>query len=213
MYRPTRRLLLTATPEGGDPAGGGGPVTPAAPTPQPPTPTAPPAGEQPKGDEDEPLGPAGKKALIAERERAEAAERELAALRREIEDGKKTAEQRAAEEREALQRAAAENAAKALRYEVAAEKGLDLKLAPRLTGTTREELEADAEALMALIPRAEPTPEPTPTPGQPVPTIAKTPPTPGSGNVSLDAQIAAAEKAGDYALAGSLKAMKLAQSA
>jgi hypothetical protein len=37
--------------------------------------------------------------------------------------------------------------ARLLRYEAAANKGLPMKLAPRLTGTTKDELEADAEAL------------------------------------------------------------------
>lgn len=41
--------------------------------------------------------------------------------------------------------AIAEREAKLLRYEVAAAKGLDLKAALRLQGSTREELEADAD--------------------------------------------------------------------
>jgi len=36
-----------------------------------------------------------------------------------------------------------------LKYQIAAEKGLDLKAAARLTGTTREEIEADADAFKA----------------------------------------------------------------
>lgn len=42
---------------------------------------------------------------------------------------------------------AQEHAARALRYEVAVEKGVPLDLADRLTGTTREELTADADVL------------------------------------------------------------------
>ncbi|HHV20808.1 MAG TPA: DUF4355 domain-containing protein [Propionibacterium sp.] len=42
--------------------------------------------------------------------------------------------------------------AAALRAEVAAAKGLPAELAARLTGATREELEADADALAKLIP-------------------------------------------------------------
>jgi len=49
---------------------------------------------------------------------------------------------------------AAQAESRALRYEVAAAKGLDLALAARLTGSTKEELEADADTLMALIPKA-----------------------------------------------------------
>ncbi|WP_258933209.1 hypothetical protein [Nesterenkonia pannonica] len=43
------------------------------------------------------------------------------------------------------------NATKALRYEVAAEKGIPLEAAARLTGETKEELESDAEKLQALL--------------------------------------------------------------
>lgn len=199
--------MSTTTQQPGDPATAQPTVTstpaPAAPKPTPPEPKA---GDQPKA-EDEALGEGGKKALVAEREARETAERELAALRKQVEDSKKTAEQKAADDLEAARKEAAENAARALRYEVAADKGLDLKLAARLTGTTREELEADADVLKGLIPTA---PEPTPatTGDQPVPTIGKTPPSP-TGNVTLGEQIAAAEAAGDAALVGRLKAMQL----
>lgn len=37
------------------------------------------------------------------------------------------------------------------RYEIAAEKGLDLKLASRISGSSREEMEADADELKKLI--------------------------------------------------------------
>lgn len=70
----------------------------------------------------------------------------------EIEEANKTAEQKAAERFEALEKsdrekeaAIAEREAKLLRYEVAAAKGLDLKAALRLQGTTKEEIEADAD--------------------------------------------------------------------
>lgn len=71
-----------------------------------------------------------------------------------LEDSKKSAEQRSAEALTKAEAAAQEAATKALRYEVAAEKGIDLAFASRLTGSTKEELEADADALMALIPKA-----------------------------------------------------------
>lgn len=127
------------------------PALPAAPTAPPTTPPA-----------DEPLGDGGKKALDAEREARRQADKALADLRKEIEDSKKTAEQKASDALNAAQRTADENAARALRYEVAAAKGLDLSLAARLSGTTKEELEADADSLMELIPKATAQPETPP---------------------------------------------------
>jgi hypothetical protein len=70
----------------------------------------------------------------------------------EIEESSKTAEQKAAERATALEESDRANQAtisglesKLLRYEVAAAKGLDLKAALRLQGSTKEELEADAD--------------------------------------------------------------------
>jgi hypothetical protein len=119
--------------------------------------------------DDQQLGDAGIKALQAERARAAKAEADLKALQQEIADSQKSAEQKAADALAAANAQAAEAAARALRYEVAAEKGLDLALAARLTGSSREELAADADALMSLIPKAPeaPTPPTGPTvPGQ-----------------------------------------------
>lgn len=146
---------MTATPTEATPA-----EQPDAPTQETPQP-------DPKAA-DEQLGDPGKKALQSEREARKQAEDALKALRQEIEDSKKTAEQKAADDIAAAKAEAGQSSAKALRYEVAAEKGLDLKLAARLTGSTKEELEADADALMALIPKAQQAETPTgPTvPGQ-----------------------------------------------
>lgn len=139
------------------------PAPPADPTPAPPTsaPTATP--EAPPH-----LGDAGLKALQSERDARKKAEDDLKSLRQQIEDAQKTAEQKAAEALASAQSAASEATAKALRYEVAAEKGLDLAFAARLTGSTKEELEADADALMALIPKAPEVPA-TPPAGPTVP--------------------------------------------
>lgn len=113
------------------------------------------------------LGDAGKRALAAEREARRAAEAQTAALRKQIEDATKTAEQRATDDLRAAQAEAAANGAKALRYEIAAETGLPLALASRLTGSTREELAADAETLKTLIPvGATPPRTPAPDPSQ-----------------------------------------------
>ena len=48
----------------------------------------------------------------------------------------------------------------ALKYEVAADKGFDLKLAVRLNGTTKAELEADADNLKPLLGATPGTPKP-----------------------------------------------------
>lgn len=118
--------------------------------------------------EDEPLKEPGLKALQAERDARAKAESDLAELRKQIEDANKTAEQKAADALKAAEATAAQNAAKALRYEVAAEKGLDLKLASRLTGTTKAEMEADADALKELVGAAikPAAPRPDPSAGQ-----------------------------------------------
>lgn len=113
---------------------------------------------------DEPLREPGKKALDEERSARQAAEKALADLRKEIEDSQKSAEQKAADDLAAAQRAADEAAAKALRYEVAVEKGLPLNLAMRLSGSTRDELVADADSLMEFV--QAPAAKPQPIPGE-----------------------------------------------
>jgi hypothetical protein len=143
--------------------------TPASdPVPTPPTtpPSAEPsaAPDAPTPDQPEPqLGDAGIKALQAERARATKAENDFKALQKQIEDSQKSAEQKTAEALAAAQASANEAAAKALRYEVAADiEGFPIALAARLVGATREELQADADRLMSLIPKA-----PTATPSAP----------------------------------------------
>jgi len=86
-----------------------------------------------------------------------------------------------------------------LRSAVAAEKNLPPKLAGRLTGGTREEIEADADALLADLGTL---PGETPPPGD---GGARTPVQPKD----LDAQIREAEEAGDTRKSISLKNQKL----
>lgn len=113
------------------------------------------------------LGDAGKKALEAERREKRAAEKrakELEARLREFEDRDKTEAQKLAERAEAAEAALAALESNALRSEVALEKGLTPSQAKRLIGSTREELEADADELLKDIgttngPRA-PKPDP-----------------------------------------------------
>jgi hypothetical protein len=106
-------------------------------------------------EQPEDLGEAGKKALAAERAAKKAAEKQLADLSKrlqEYEDRDKTEAQKLAErvaaaeaERDALRLTS-------LRQKVALEKGLPATLADRLKGNTEEELAADADELLALVP-------------------------------------------------------------
>ena len=98
----------------------------------------------------EELGAAGKRALEAERKRARQAEKELKAIREQLkerEDADKSELERL-QERAAQEEKRAEDAeAKVIRSEVAAAKGLSAAQAKRLVGSTREELEADADEM------------------------------------------------------------------
>jgi hypothetical protein len=68
---------------------------------------------------------------------------------KEFEDRDKTETQKLTERAEAAEKAAADLASTHMRSEVALEKGLTAKQAKRLVGSTREELEADADDLLA----------------------------------------------------------------
>jgi hypothetical protein len=132
------------------------------PVPQPPTDPAPqptdpapndPTPADPKPDDGQ-LGDAGKKAITAERQRAKAAERErdaLVAKLKEIEDAGKSDAEKTAERLAAAEKKAAESELRALRAEVAAEKGLTPAQAKRLVGSTRDELVADADELLSTF--------------------------------------------------------------
>lgn len=178
------------------------PTTPPAgatpPAPPPATPPTPPPAE-PAAD-DKPLGPAGQKALAAEREARQALEKQVAALAPlsklaealgldpAAKPGKTDME--ALAERIATQeRDLANERALRLRMEVAAEKKLTPEQAAWLPPTgTRDEVAAAADRLLAAFPApAGPTGTPAPDPTQ------------GSrGNASeLQAAMAAAVKSGD----------------
>lgn len=182
MTQPTPTEPTTTPPTG---------VTPPAPTTDP-TPPAQPA-------DDKPLGPAGQKALETEREARKALEKEMAALRPLVKfaealgadaaaKGAKSDVQALADEFNSFKARAAEAELRALRFEVAGEKGLTHQQAERLRGATREELAADADALKELFPAA-PGPTGTPAPD----------PTQGArGGVNeLQARLAEAKKAGN----------------
>ena len=103
---------------------------------------------------DEQLGDGGKKALQEERRKARAAERQLGELQKRLqqfEDRDKTEAQKLTDAKTAAEQQAAEATAKLLRYEVAAAKKLPAEWASRLQGSTQEDLEADADALLGAL--------------------------------------------------------------
>lgn len=83
----------------------------------------------------------------ATRKQLEAAEARL----RDFEDREKTEQQKLAERAERAEQAAADATGRLLRFEVAADKKLTSDWVERLRGETREELEADADRLLAQL--------------------------------------------------------------
>ena len=111
------------------------------------------------------LGEAGKKALDAERKRANALEKQLKQFQAEREQ----AEAAKLSDLERAQRAAQEAAAQlaeyqktAIRQKVALEKGVPAELVDRLRGDDEESLSVDADALLALLNKpTSPRPDPS----------------------------------------------------
>jgi alanyl-tRNA synthetase len=107
------------------------------------------------------LGEGGQKALAAERKRAATAERTAKASQKQIDDlsrqlqefqdRDKTDAQKLTEAKTAAEKTAADAQARLMRYEVAAAKKLPAEWAARLQGSTKEDLEADADALMQAL--------------------------------------------------------------
>lgn len=81
-----------------------------------------------------------------------------------LRDSQKSEAERLAERSAAAEQAAAEAELRALRAEVALAKGLPSALAKRLSGSTPDELEADADELLTLVPDSPRVPERTPRP-------------------------------------------------
>lgn len=111
---------------------------------------------------DQGLGDAGKKAIAEEREARREAERQrkeyearikelepLAAKAKQLEDAKKSESEKLTEKLTAAEKRAIEAEQRLLRAEVAAAKGLTTAQAKRLVGATKDELEADADELLA----------------------------------------------------------------
>ena len=100
------------------------------------------------------LGDAGKKAIDAERAARKAADKALAdanAKIKEFEDRDKSESQKLLEERDALRAENSRLAIDNLRRDVAIAKGITPEAASRIVGTTREELEADADVLLGVL--------------------------------------------------------------
>lgn len=179
-------------------------------------PADPPADPPKTGDgDDKPLGRNGEKALRAEREAREALEKQIKELEplkgladlkplAELLGGKSTGNpktdlEQLTERMSQLEQTASTERLGRLRLEVAAEKGLSPQQAARLQGGSREELTADADALLALFPVSPATTRPKPDPSQ------------GSKGIApdLDAQIREAESKGEWLTAVALKNQKL----
>lgn len=189
---------------------------------QPPATPPAPAGNDGGGD----LGEAGKKAIAEERSARRAAEQQrkdlearlkelepLAAKAKQLEDSKKTEAEKLTEKFTAAEKRATVAEAKLLRLEVATAKGLTPAQAKRLHGTTKEELETDADELLASFGgagTADPSGAKKTTGKKPVESLRPggmpNPPEPTAAE-----QIAAAEKAGDWGKAQQLKAQQLMQ--
>lgn len=104
--------------------------------------------------EPEELGEAGKKALTAERTRANNLEKELKQFREDAEkraNAELTELERVKKEADELRTAKTASELNAIRLSVALEKGIPANLATRLQGTDRESIEADADSLADLV--------------------------------------------------------------
>lgn len=122
----------------------------------------------PEGDQ---LGEGGTKALEAERRARRDAERELKKVQdqlKELGDKDKSEVERLRDEVASLTKERDQHLNQVLRSEVAMAKGLTAAQAKRLVGTTKEELEADADEILDAFPAgnggATPPPSPRPVP-------------------------------------------------
>ena len=194
---------IPTPPAPGDPA----PVSTNPPATPPATPPQPPA--DPPKSVDEPLGPAGLKALQEERKAREALEKRLNALEplakllggTAPQGNGKTDLELLTERLNGYEEQITTERTARWRAEVAADKGLTKQQAARLQGDTLEALAADADALLALFPATPPGPRtPAPDPSQ----GAR-----GGSAPDIEAQIQEAQKAGDWQKVMSLQNSKL----
>lgn len=117
-----------------------------------------------QGDPAETLGEGGKKALKAERDRANAAEAELKAAKArltEIERANESAIERAEREAKEAKEEAAQAAVDVLKFRIAAQHNIAPEDADLfLTGSDADTLTRQAARLVERIPTASPTPKP-----------------------------------------------------
>ena len=112
------------------------------------------------------LGDAGKKAIAAERRRADTFEKELKALRLDAEtraNAELSELERFKKENEELRNSKTASDLESIRYSVALEKGLPAALAARLQGNDRDSFSTDADNLLQLVgtPQSAPRPDPS----------------------------------------------------
>lgn len=118
------------------------------------TPETPVEATAPDPSEIEGLGDAGKAAIDrmkAERNAANSERAALAAQLKEIQDRDLSALEKLTRDLDAAKAALAQREAASLRQEVALELGLPAGVVNRLQGSTKEELQADAKELLAMI--------------------------------------------------------------
>lgn len=111
------------------------------------------------------LGDPGKKALDAERKARRDAERQLKEMGdqlKALQDKDKSDSERLTEKVTQLEKDLATVTAQRDRFEVGLTKGLDLTRTKRLTGDTREDLEADADELLTWTSGSNGDPKPAP---------------------------------------------------
>lgn len=165
--------------------GGSQPVpNPVPPPPGDPAPAPANPPTDPPSDPDN-LGDAGKKALDEERKARKAAEKELDKFRK-AEQDRADADKSEAEKRTAAEQRATQADLRAMRMEVAFEKGLSAAQAKRLVGSTRDELETDADEIKRDFPTAPTTTAPKPDPSQG--------PRPGAGSSGREQGLAEARR-------------------
>lgn len=123
--------------------------------------TPPASGEDDPKDPPADLGDAGKKAIDEERKARREAERranDLDKRLKEFEDAGKTEIEKLTGRVADLEPKLTAAEARALRLEIALDKGVPKSLAVRLQGSTREEMEADADELLKTIGNGKKTP-------------------------------------------------------
>lgn len=116
---------------------------------------------------DDQLGDAGKRAIDAERKARSAAEKNAKDLQSKLDEIERANMSELEKAQQAAQSAQAELTqyqARAMRQQVALSKGIPAALVDRLQGDTEDDLNADADALLALI-NAPKSPKPDPTAG------------------------------------------------